>query len=119
MKYFEFGQQNEKLMVLLHGGGICYRGALPVAEALSKDFHVVLVAYDGFNPTEPETEFVSVMDEARRVGDYVVEHYGGKIDILYLFRSFTNTVILSWETIMYRRNELLFLMKRKELGLTA
>ncbi|MBQ8616883.1 MAG: alpha/beta hydrolase [Clostridia bacterium] len=83
MKYFEFGQRNEKLMVLLHGGGICYRGALPVAEALSKDFHVILVAYDGFNPTEPETEFVSVMDEAKRVGDYVVEHYGGKIDILY------------------------------------
>ena len=83
MKYFEFGQQNEKLMVLLHGGGICYRGALPVVEALSKDFHVVLVAYDGFNPTEPDTEFVSVMDEARRLGDYVVEHYGGKIDVLY------------------------------------
>ena len=58
MKYFEFGQQNEKLAVLLHGGGICYKGALPVAEALSKDFHVVLVAYDGFNPTEPDTEAV-------------------------------------------------------------
>lgn len=83
MKYFEFGQQNEKLMVLLHGGGICYRGALPVAEALSKDFHVVLVAYDGFNPTEPDTEFVSVMDEAKRLGDYIVENYGGKIDVLY------------------------------------
>ena len=83
MKYFEFGQQNEKLMVLLHGGGICYRSALPVAEALSKDFHVVLAAYDGFNPTEPDTEFVSVMDEARRLGDYIAEHYGGKIDVLY------------------------------------
>lgn len=43
----------------------------------------MLVAYDGFNPGEPETEFVSPMDEARRLGDYVVEHYGGKIDILY------------------------------------
>lgn len=83
MKYFEFGQQNERLMVLLHGGGICYRGAEPVAKALAKDFHVVLVAYDGFNPTEPETEFVSVMDEARRLGDYIVEHYDGKIDVLF------------------------------------
>ena len=36
MKYFEFGQQNEKLMVLLHGGGICYRGALPIAESWQK-----------------------------------------------------------------------------------
>ena len=83
MKYFEFGQQNETLMVLLHGGGVCYRGVLPVAERLSKDFHVLVVAYDGFNPTEPDTEFVSVMDEAKRLGDYIVEQHGGKIDILY------------------------------------
>lgn len=41
MKYFELGQQNEKLMVLLHGGGVCYKGALPSAEALSKEFHVL------------------------------------------------------------------------------
>ena len=83
MKYFEFGQQHAKLMVLLHGGGVCYKGALPVAEALSKDFHVVLVAYDGFNPSEPDTVFVSVKNEAKRLGDYIVEHYDGKIDILY------------------------------------
>ena len=43
MKYFEFGKENEKLMVLLHGGGICYLGAEPAAKALAKDFHVVLV----------------------------------------------------------------------------
>lgn len=44
MKYFEFGLQNETLMVLLHGGGVCYRGVLPVAERLSKDFHMLVVA---------------------------------------------------------------------------
>ena len=42
---------------MLHGGGVCYRGALPVAEKMAKTYHVVLVAYDGFNPDEPETEF--------------------------------------------------------------
>lgn len=83
MKYFEFGQENEKLMVLLHGGGVCYRGAVPVAQVLAKEFHVIVVAYDGFNPSEPETEFKSVMDEAKRLGDYIVENHGGKIDILY------------------------------------
>lgn len=50
MKYFEFGKENEKLMVLLHGGGVCYLGAEPAAKVLAKDFHVVLVAYDGFTP---------------------------------------------------------------------
>lgn len=83
MKYFEFGQEHPELMVMLHGGGVCYRGALPVAEEMAKTYHLVLVAYDGFNPDEPETQFRSVPDEARRLGDYIVERYGGKIDILY------------------------------------
>ena len=50
---------------------------------MAKVYHVVLTAYDGFNPDEPETEFKSPMDETKRLGDYIVEHYGGKIDILY------------------------------------
>lgn len=83
MKYFEFGQENPTLMVMLHGGGTSYRGAEPSARLLGERYHVVLVAYDGFNPSEPETTFVSPMDEAKRLGDYIVERYGGKIDILY------------------------------------
>ena len=83
MKYFEFGKENPELMVMLHGGGTSYFGALPSAKEMAKIYHVVLVAYDGFNPDEPETIFQSPMDEAKRLGDYIVEHYGGKIDILY------------------------------------
>mgnify|MGYP007069013055 FL=1 len=37
----------------------------------------------GDNPDEPGTEYKSTQDEAKRLGDYVVEHYGGRIDILY------------------------------------
>lgn len=83
MKYFTFGEENDTLVVMLHGGGTSYRGAEPTARLLGERFHVVLVAYDGFNPSEPETEFRSVMDEARRIGDYIVEHHRGKIDVLY------------------------------------
>ena len=83
MKYFEFGKENPELMVMLHGGGTSYLGALPAAKGMSKVYHVILVAYDGFNPDEPETEFKSTRDEAIRLGDYISEHYGGRIDILY------------------------------------
>lgn len=83
MKYFEFGKDNQELMVILHGGGTSYRGAEPSAKVLGQKYHVILVAYDGFNPSEPDTEFKSPMDEAKRLGNYIVEHYNGKIDILY------------------------------------
>ena len=68
---------------MLHGGGTSYRGVLPTAKEMAKVYHVVLAAYDGFNSDEPETEFKSPMDEAKRLGDYIVEHYDGKIDIFY------------------------------------
>ncbi len=83
MKYFTFGKETDPLVVIFHGGGTSYRGAEPTARLLGERFRVVLVAYDGFNPTEPDTEFKSVMDEAKRVGDYIVEHHQGKIDVLY------------------------------------
>ena len=65
MKYFEFGKENKELMVLLHGGGTSYLGVLPTAKKIAERYHVILVAYDGFNPSEPETEFQSLAYEAR------------------------------------------------------
>ena len=44
MKYFEFGQENSELLVMLHGGGVSYRGMLPSAKELAKNYHVVLLA---------------------------------------------------------------------------
>ncbi len=83
MKYFEFGRENEELMVLLHGGGTSYLGVFPTAKKIAEKYHVVLLAYDGFNPSEPETEFRSVAWEARGLEDYLIANYGGKVDILY------------------------------------
>ena len=76
-------KRTRRIAVILHGGGTSYRGVEPTANLLGEKYHVILVAYDGFNPSEPETEFVSPMDEAKRLGDYAAANYGGKIDILY------------------------------------
>jgi pimeloyl-ACP methyl ester carboxylesterase len=83
MKYFEFGKENKEMMVLLHGGGTSYLGVLPTAKKIAERYHVVLPAYDGFNPSEPESEFRSVAYEARCLEDYIIANYGGKVDILY------------------------------------
>ena len=83
MKYFEFGQEHSELMVMLHGGGVSYLGMLPTAKKLAERYHVVLVAYDGFNPSEPDTEYRSPMDEARRLGDFLVSQGRSSIEILY------------------------------------
>ncbi len=76
MKYFEGGKENKELMVLLLGGGISYLGVLPTAKKIAEKYHVVLLAYDDFNPTEPETEFKPVAYEAKGLEDYLLENYG-------------------------------------------
>ena len=55
-------------MVLLHGGGTSYLGVLPTAKKIAEKYHVVLLAYDGFNPSEPETVFQSLAYEAQGLG---------------------------------------------------
>lgn len=75
MKYFEFGKGTDPLAVILHGGGTSYRGAEPTARLLGERFHVILAAYDGFNPSEPDTEFRSVVvrDQGERRQEAVGE----------------------------------------------
>ena len=76
MKYFEFGQEHSELMVMLHGGGVSYLGMLPTAKKLAERYHVVLVAYDGFNP-----------------GD-VVELFDGKASTYAVIKSSQDNIIV-------------------------
>lgn len=96
MKYFEFGKNSTDTMVILHGGGVCYRAAIPTAEVVAEKYHVILVAYDGFNPSEPETEFKSVADEAKRLGDCIVENYGGKLTFCMEFHLGAGYCVKYW-----------------------
>ena len=96
MKYFEFGKENKELMVLLHGGGTSYLGVLPTAKKIAEKYHVILLAYDGFNPSEPETEFRSVAWEAKGLEDYILQNYGGRVDILYGLSYGCRTLIRSY-----------------------
>ncbi|MCM1215811.1 MAG: hypothetical protein NC548_15000 [Lachnospiraceae bacterium] len=45
-----------------------------MTDCVAKEFHVVLVTYDGFNPSEPEKEFTSVMDEEKQIAEYVLKN---------------------------------------------
>ena len=53
---------------------------IPAASALVAGAKTFLVAYDGFNPSEPETEFCSVAWEAKGLEDYILQNYGGLVD---------------------------------------
>lgn len=62
MKYFEYGKENRKLVVMLHGGGVSYQGAEPTVKTVARKYHVVLAAYDGFNPSPSGTKSLWSLD---------------------------------------------------------
>lgn len=84
MKFYEFGKENEKTLVLLHGFATTWEQSFrPLIDVAQNEFHIIAMAMDGFNPDEPEKDAVFVVEEARMLADYLVEHTGGKADIIY------------------------------------
>ena len=83
MKYFEFGQENEPTLLLLHGADTTWQMSFSkLIEAAKTKYHIIAVAEDGFNPDEPDVQAASVTDEARKIAEYLVRHFGGRIDII-------------------------------------
>ena len=83
MKYFEFGEEDKPTLLLLHGVDttwqLSFGGLIKAAE---HKYHIIAVAEDGFNTDEPEVNAVSVIAEAKKITEYLVEKYDGKIDII-------------------------------------
>lgn len=85
MKYFEFGQENEKTLLLLHGVFTTWKTSFEkLIEIAKEEYHVIAVAYDGFNPDEPEVDadITGVISEAKKITEYLVEKFDGKVDII-------------------------------------
>jgi len=80
MKCVEFGIENEKCIMLLHGGGLSWWNYKDAAEALSREYHVVLPLLDGHSGCD--MPFSSVEDNAEHILEYVDANLGGKVFFL-------------------------------------
>ena len=84
MKFFEYGEENEKTLMIECGYLAKWNpGLLPFIKMAQKKYHVIIQAYDGFNDDEPDTVFHSVKEEAEMGADFIVNNLAGKLDILY------------------------------------
>ena len=90
MKYTEFGIENDKTLMIFPGGGVYWNpAAMPFVETASKHFHLIVVAYDGFNGDEKDAVISddvlenSYEHEGNCAAAYIKEHFNGKIDVMY------------------------------------
>lgn len=81
MRFDTFGDISNKTIMLLPGTCSTWQTNFKnLVPALSKDYHVICVNYDGFDGQD--TVFVSMLDVTEKIENYVREHYAGKLDMV-------------------------------------
>lgn len=84
MKFFEYGKENKKTLMIECGYlAKWYPGLMPFINEAKKKYHVIVQAYDGFNEDEPDSIFHSIVEEAQEAVDFITDNLDGKIDVLY------------------------------------
>ena len=77
MRVLEFGQQNDHVILLLHGGGLSWWNYREVAQKLAEQYHVVLPVLDGHAGSD--APFTTIEKNASRLISYIDTHFGGLV----------------------------------------
>lgn len=84
MKVYSFGKEENPTILLLPGTCCHWKGNFEgVLPLLEPDFHVLCVSYDGFDETEPDTTFPTMLDETLQIEGYVLAKCGGHVRAAY------------------------------------
>lgn len=81
MKFHEFGDKNNKSILLIHGGGNAWWNYLRQAKALCKDYHVILPTLDGHGE-EYNEKYISTNDSAKKLIEYIDKNCNGHLFLL-------------------------------------
>lgn len=82
MNFKEFGTENNKIIVLVHGIGITWKMFLPIIEVLKDDYHLVVPVLDGHDEEE-DSVFNTIQEETEKIIRYLKNTYGNKIYSIY------------------------------------
>ena len=75
MLFKEFGNKQNKSIILIHGYGISWRMWKPQIDVLSNDYYVIVPVLDGHD-IENNSTFTTVEKAAADISDYVLQTYG-------------------------------------------
>ncbi|MCD7949592.1 MAG: hypothetical protein LUG12_04945 [Erysipelotrichaceae bacterium] len=83
MKVYQFGDQNNKSIMLIPGTCCHWKRTFgEVIPLLEKNYHVLCVSFSGFDKTEDST-YISTLDDVSKIEQYIQENCNGKIDLAY------------------------------------
>ncbi|MGO5085784.1 alpha/beta fold hydrolase [Oscillospiraceae bacterium LCP25S3_F9] len=77
MNYKEYGELNNDVIVLLHGGGLSWWNYRKEAEMLQNDFHVIIPILDGH--AESDRNFTTIEDNAKEIITFIDEKFDSSV----------------------------------------
>ena len=80
MKYIEYGETHESVIVLLHGGGLSWWNYREAAEQLSSEYRIILPILDGH--ANSDAEFTTIEKNASEIIKFIDERFGGSVLLL-------------------------------------
>ncbi|GKX65263.1 alpha/beta hydrolase [Inconstantimicrobium mannanitabidum] len=83
MKFYEFGEKRNPVLMLLPGTCCHWKNNYgKVIEMLTDVFYVVCVSYDGFDEIE-QTEFIDMITEVQKIEEYIKRKFNGEVHTVY------------------------------------
>ncbi len=82
MNIYEFGKENDRTLVMIHGACMSWDMFQDSIDDLKEDYHLFAVAVPGHDLTTDE-EFTSVEDIAARIETELIRRGAQEIDVLY------------------------------------
>jgi len=80
MNYKEFGKDNPKTIMLLHGGGLSWWNYREEAEALKSEYHVIIPILDGHAGSDKH--FTTIENNACDIISFIQEHLDGHVFLI-------------------------------------
>jgi pimeloyl-ACP methyl ester carboxylesterase len=77
LQYQEYGNKNQDVIILLHGGGLSWWNYREIAENLQDDYRVILPILDGHAGSD--RSFTSIRDNAIEIISFINQEFNGKV----------------------------------------
>lgn len=82
MEAHEFGKEHSRKIVLIPGNMMCWQQFENVIPLLEADYHVTAISIDGYDGSG-ETTFTTAEASAKKLENYIREHLGGEVDLVF------------------------------------